>query len=436
VDRNHRRLGRLAALWGVLVLSAGCQEQITNPESLQIDPQDAVVHAIPARPLPLAAAAARLAGLDIEARFRTIAVPFPSILEVGTCFTQVTKRDRPVPFALDRVAFEAPQAAIDEADGATIVLEYRFLARSGRIIEAARCRVPKSQLAIDQVFGQFTEHGLGARRGTLKAALAKGPTGLANGWVVSVEPGSFLPGGVVATMSGDGLCGTEENPCILDGVETEQCDSGWQEWNEDLNECYCANGSTEWDCWLDPGGSDPNNPGPGPGDGGGSSSPPGFDNEDEACRPYTDPDCVHRYMGDWSQGELIALQSAIYRVLQNGCHDIANKMDTMMQQGRYILWDARLTSSYVVGPRYGRYAGTEPNEVYSEHALIWSGAGRQPNDGWNIYRTFVHETMHALGTYENSHFDPGFAVREAECLGDMYSPKGNNPNHDIPHIAP
>ena len=241
---------------------------------MQVDPQDAVVHAIPARPLPLAAAAARLAGLDIEARFRTIAVPFPSMLEVGTCFTQVTKRDRPVPFTLDRIAFEAPQAAIDEADGATIVLEYRFLARSGRIIEAARCRVPKSQLAIDQVFGQFTEHGLGARRGTLKAALAKGTSGLANGWVVSVDPGSFLPGGVVATMSGDGLCGTEENPCILDGVETEQCDSGWQEWNEDLNECYCANGSDEWDCWLDP---NPGGPGPGgptpPGGGAGGGDP-------------------------------------------------------------------------------------------------------------------------------------------------------------------
>lgn len=423
-------------LLGMLLLAAACQDQITDPDSSQAEFQAALVDATASRPLPLAAA--QMANLQIETRFRTIAIPFPDLTEVGTCFTQVSKRARPIPFTFDRIHFEAPQAAIDEAKGESIVLEYRFRSRSGVIIEAARCRVPKSHLAVEQVFSEFTDNGLGARRGGLRgglsAALSAGDKGLADGWVVTVDPKPHSMGSVVAMMGGDFPCGTVENPCVLDGIDTEQCENENQEWNEDLDECECANGSTEWDCWLDPGGSGPNNPGPG--DGGGSSSPPWFDNEDEACRPYTDPDCVHRYMGDWSQGELIALQSAIYRVLQNGCHDIANKMETMMQQGRYILWDARLTSSYVVGPRYGRYAGTEPNEVYFEHALIWSGSGRQPNDGWNIYRTFVYETMHALGTYENMHSNPGFAVREAECLGDMYSPKGNNPNHEIPHIAP
>jgi hypothetical protein len=82
-------------------------------------------------------------------------------------------------------------------------------------------------------------------------------------------------GDVVATMHGDGPCegsGTEQDPCVLDGIETEQC-SPYQEWDEGLDECFCENGSDEWDCWIDPnpGGPDPGEPIPSGDVGGGGS---------------------------------------------------------------------------------------------------------------------------------------------------------------------
>jgi len=450
MDRNRWRTWRFAALWGVLVLSAGCQDQITDPESFQVEPQDALVHATPSRAHPMAAAAAHLAALDINTRFRTIAVPYPSTLEVGTCYTQVTTRARPVPFTMDHITFEAPQAALDEADGASVLLEYRFRDSSGRIIEAARCRVPNSQVAIDQVFGQFAEHGLGARVSRPGASHTWGGTPVTGGLMVSGDPVPASLEHIVAAMDGGpgGECDANPDPeydChVLDGVyngggDGEQCASWHQEWDEDLLECNCANGSPEWDCWIDPDepedpyGTDPEDDLPG---GGGSNPPPpDDDDEEEECRPHANPDCVHRYINDedaWSPADSLALHNTIERVTANGCHDIANKLTTMRTAGMFGMWDARIKPAVAAAPVWGRYAGSAPGEVYHEFILVWSGKGRQASDGWNIYRTFVHEALHALGY--RYHTDIDFPARESECLGDMYSPKGAVANHDIPYM--
>lgn len=276
--KSRRRSGFLrCGLYGMMLVAAGCQDQITDPTLFEAEPHDAVVHANPAHPVPFTEATTRLAGLGLEARFRTIGVPFPSVMEVGTCYTQVTKSVRPVPFTFDRLTFEAPQAAIAEADGASILLEYRFRSRNGMVIEAARCRVPDSRLAVEQVFGHLAEHGLGARRVGLKAAVAAGLTGMADGWVVSVDTAPLPQGDVVGGSPCEGS-GTEEDPCILEGVEPESCDSWYQEWDESLEECVCANGSPYWDCWIHPDDPEyPDDPPGGGGGGGGSGGPVDFD---------------------------------------------------------------------------------------------------------------------------------------------------------------
>jgi hypothetical protein len=90
VSASARTVSRNVGLFVVLILFTGCNDGVTNPESPKAASADALENRGLVQTPPPSAAAARLAGLDIETRFRTIGVPFPDITEVGTCFTQVT----------------------------------------------------------------------------------------------------------------------------------------------------------------------------------------------------------------------------------------------------------------------------------------------------------------------------------------------------------
>jgi len=127
--------------------------------------------------------------LEISVRLRSVGVPFPGPDEIGVCHTQVSKRQRPVPFEIGRLELDVPEAARDEAAGRSLLVEYRLRARNGLLLEAARCRVPRSTLAVEHVFAQFSKGDRSRESAPVSAASSAGETGSADGWTIRIGPG-------------------------------------------------------------------------------------------------------------------------------------------------------------------------------------------------------------------------------------------------------
>jgi hypothetical protein len=452
----------LAATSGVFfLLIASCESPLptlTSPEMDRSPSGERPSGDAPRLSLPPPTVVAGFTDLEISVRLRTVAVPFPEPDEVGICHTQVTKRDRPVPFELGHIEVQVPSAAWDEGAGESALIEYRLRGRNGMLLEAARCRIPRSRLAAEHVFSQFSRYGSEWREAGRAPASGRQGAGTEDGWKVIVGPGSplrhpALSGPVVAmTEGGDGpdpcIPGPDddpldpeepsEHPCELEEILVsgdESCDNQFHDYDPELEECACPNGSEAEDCWLEgdgPGdGNDPPGDGGGSGGGGGGGGGDGGGHDDfgypeEECRPYLNPDCVHRYMDEWTQEEFMILQATVMRLAQNGCNDIRYVLEQYAQDGMLGLWDARMYSGGVpTQVRYGRVANQEPAEIYFMFILAWSGANQLPEEladpswGWNLHRTLAHEATHVVHPdWEHWQIEPYVEA----CLGDLYTP--------------
>jgi hypothetical protein len=197
--------------------------------------------------------------LELSQRFRFLAITFPSPSEVGVCHGQVAKRQRPVPFQLERVEVELPQEAWDQAGGEVALFQYVLFAPNGMILEAVRCRIPRSERARDLVIEYFSIQTEGKR-------LRGEGWSEAGGKEPGAAPGRTL-GQLVAALDGGGgtcnepdppshclPCSDPENPLPcwdIDGVAIEVgCMYPDHERNED-GICACWNGSPEDDCYLE-----------------------------------------------------------------------------------------------------------------------------------------------------------------------------------------
>jgi hypothetical protein len=395
--------GSVFGIIGVALVVTGCQDPVTTAIPLApTDPEPPV--GVPSGFLP-------------SVHGEGFGVLLPNA-RITLCAADVRRPGRDGPMLSRRAALSLSRAAFEESDGSFAAVAYQRFDPEGRLIQEVRCTIPRSPRAQEEFVSRFS---LSAPRQRSQA--------------INIEE-SYQGTDEVAMMQDPiPIDGITVEVCASDSVhpdclgDEEECDPWW-----DLNWCQCeqetmvigesADGMSAFGDNCHGGGGD----GDDEGDGGGGGTPPP-DDDDEECRPYTDPRCVHRYMDDWTQSELAALGATVWRLTQNGCHALANVLDQKAQAGMLGLWDYRQT--VWGGLRYGRYVVNEPGEVYSHFILAWSGAGRQPDDGWNLYRIFTHEAAHALGA--ENHSDPIFATIP-DCLGDLYSPQGfGNPNMDLPY---
>jgi len=202
--------------------------------------------------------------LELAERFRALAIAFPAPIEAGVCHTQVPKRQRPVPFELDRVEIEMPQEAWYEAQDQTALFQYVLLARNGMILRAVRCRIPRSELARDRVIEHF---GLRVEGMRLRG---EGWSDAGAGTVSAVPaPHGRLLAPLVLALDGGGdgqpcsepdppsyclPCSDSQNPDPCWEVDGFLVEGGCMNPNHQRNEdgiCACWNGSPEDDCYLE-----------------------------------------------------------------------------------------------------------------------------------------------------------------------------------------
>jgi len=374
--------------------------------------------------------------LPLEELFRTVLVSYPD--EIGTCYTQVGSRTRPVPFRVQRIQVELPREAWDEAAGESVFLQYRRFGRDGVLLRVARCRVPASRLAVDHLFDRFAFDRSSAGRTGSSALSRTGVVGLAQGWRVilgEVRPPvalGQLSDAVAMSMDGgdcpEGGNGTPE--CPIDGYEEipgTVCQDQEQTYDPDTDECYCENGSEEPDCWTDWDNEDPDEPcdpafeeccnpdfddcdgesgggggGGGGGDGDGGSEcggeGPCVDPDEWAELCYPEQGCIPRYLSDWVHADHAMLFQALMTMQAQAesseyCSAAVQKIEQNIQTEKLAIYDQRIV--FAGQPYYGRYEGRQLLPDF-DHIYVWSGAGKQEGDNFNLARTLAHEAFHAL----------------------------------------
>jgi hypothetical protein len=265
-----------------------------------------------------------LGGLDLEAVFRARAVPFPDAEDAGACYTQIATRTRPIPMRFGVLRLEFPPHMVEEAGGRTAYFAYERLGRNGYLLRVARCVIPDSPEAVALLLDRFRlpegSVGLDEFMGHLPVPLVRTDADAVDRWPGPMQPevGMLRLGGapfgvaglpsptsgqleIIARLSGES-CPRDVTANI--GVELDflgggdgegcQCEAQWEGNHATITccenphhviedgFCFCANGSTHGDCWVDdddPPPCDPSfelcdDPGePPPGGGGGGSNP-------------------------------------------------------------------------------------------------------------------------------------------------------------------
>ena len=112
------------------------------------------------------------------------------------------------------------------------------------------------------------------------------------------------------------------------------------------------------------------------------------------CRVEIDPNCRWRFPDEWSFEERVAILSAI-SYLEGKCPDAGAKAREYYDSERIGIWDARVpgtTHAGQAGIVHGSIEGSGSNVDIG----LWTGAGSQPGDQWNLPRTLAHEAYHEL----------------------------------------
>jgi len=292
---THRAAGPpIAVLVGLLVLSCDVPlpvdpEGAIGPQLSEVSgsisgqrpsPHDFETHDIRDLDPSGEAGDAPLLALPLDGRFRVIAVRFPSVGELGVCYTQIARVSRPLPFSRHRIEVEVPPGLESVEPHEMMTFEYVRYAPNGVVQRVARCRIPRSQFMLDQLTDRFSR-GLQApqmppheslddrieastRRAVPHTGSTGGGTAEAGGlpWGVLIRLLRDSDGVTPLFMEGEGCdfeweegegeCNFEGDPgCTLPGVGAEcDCTHDEQVRGED-GECFCENGSEYSDCWLD-----------------------------------------------------------------------------------------------------------------------------------------------------------------------------------------